>query len=580
MALAATSTAPPVPGTDRAPPWDEGASQAPLVAGGLPRLWTTLMRGRVFIALVLLLLQVFIHLQAGSGLVPVLLCTLYLAVTTATLLWTAATPQTETAAAPRWLLVLATDLAVFALLQWQQQGGINFTPLLVLPVLMGSILGPLLIALGSAAAATLVLLNDAWWSALREPSMATARFLQGGLTGTGIFLVAILANQLAVRLARAQALAATSQARMRSQTEVNELIVSGLDDGVVVVDARGEPWHLNGAAVAMLDDFGPTPSGPGWQALRLYALGCHASGQGGQTEVAWTGGDGSLQRLLARAQLTRPAPATPDDAGSGALCVVFLQDLREVEARMRTEKLAAMGRLSAAVAHEIRNPLAAITQANDLLREDAQDPMHRQLTDMIGNQAQRLARTVDDILDLTRADAGASAWRAAPLPVDAMVRSVVGDWLAQSMGAAQSDRLLRMRLAADGWLTHFDPEHLRRVLVNLLDNALRHVPGHAGALSVSTTVDAGTAVLLRVWSEGAPIDASIQRHLFEPFFSSDSRSSGLGLYICRELCERYGADIGWQRLTVEGREGNAFTVRLPASDAEHETAAPRTMTST
>ena len=82
---------------------------------------------------------------------------------------------------------------------------------------------------------------------------------------------------------------------------------------------------------------------------------------------------------------------------------MFLQDLRELEARIRTEKLAAMGRMSAAVAHEIRNPLAAITQASALLGEDLVDPAHRQLTTMVQQNAQRLARIVDDVLDVARA---------------------------------------------------------------------------------------------------------------------------------------------------------------------------------
>ena len=85
------------------------------------------------------------------------------------------------------------------------------------------------------------------------------------------------------------------------------------------------------------------------------------------------------------------------------------------------------------------------------------------------------------------------------------------------------------------------------MLVNLLDNALRYASQQPGAIRVLTDLSSAGLPRLRVWSDGAPLDQGVQRHLFEPFFSSESRSSGLGLYICRELCERHGALIGYQR---------------------------------
>jgi two-component system sensor histidine kinase PilS (NtrC family) len=109
----------------------------------------------------------------------------------------------------------------------------------------------------------------------------------------------------------------------------------------------------------------------------------------------------------------------------------------------------------------------------------------------------------------------------------------------------------------------FDPEHLRRLLVNLLDNARRYASGELGSICISTQPLGLHRVRLSVWSDSAPLDAGVRRHLFEPFFSSESRSSGLGLYICRQLCERYGAHIGYQRGLLEAREGNEFMVDMP-----------------
>jgi two-component system sensor histidine kinase PilS (NtrC family) len=236
---------------------------------------------------------------------------------------------------------------------------------------------------------------------------------------------------------------------------------------------------------------------------------------------------------------------------------MFLQDLRELEARLRTEKLASMGRMSTAVAHEIRNPLAAITQANDLLEEDLQLPEHRQLSALVRQNAQRLAQIVEEILDVARVQRQGDGPSAALLDLDRAVREGAGDWAAQHHSGEQ----VRVTPDARGVAVVFDGDHLRRVLVNLLDNALRYASTETGAIQVVTS--AGDAPTLTVWSDGAELEPGVERHLFEPFFSSESRSSGLGLYICRELCERHGASIGYRRgpsPSGDRRNGNAFFV--------------------
>ena len=118
-------------------------------------------------------------------------------------------------------------------------------------------------------------------------------------------------------------------------------------------------------------------------------------------------------------------------------------------------------------------------------------------------------------------------------------------------------------------------EHLRRILVNLLDNAARYASQRAGAIQVAThAVRHGPAVLM-VWSDGAAMEPAVRRHLFEPFFSSESRSSGLGLFICRELCERHGASVGYERTSREQNgqivEGNEFFVSFRRAHSGHST---------
>jgi len=142
------------------------------------------MRARVFIAAVLLALQLFIVLQGGGPAWLLWPGLLYLAATAAVLRW-ARPRSSDSVWSPRWALTLWMDLAMFALLQYFQQGNINYTPLFALPVLLAAILGPLLLALGSAAAATLLLLWDAWSISLYNPDLATTRFCKVRLPARG-----------------------------------------------------------------------------------------------------------------------------------------------------------------------------------------------------------------------------------------------------------------------------------------------------------------------------------------------------------------------------------------------------------
>lgn len=528
------------------------------------RLWRAFMRARVVIAAVLLALQVFV-VATGTGGPPwlVLVCALHLSAALAVLLWSRPIQQGRPFHL-QWILTLGVDVLVFAVLQYVQQGGINYTPLFALPVLLASILGPLILALLTAASVTLFLLGEALLSTQFLSDVSTARLLQTGLTGTGFFLVAVLANQLALRLAREEAVAQSSQTAARTQAQVNELVIASLSEGVLVVDPHGVVRNANPAARAMLmGDTAPHASKlllsalPGWVGLSNLVRETFLLGHPLESEITIAHDELTKHRLYARTRLT----TAQGDHGAG-LCVLFLEDLREVEAQVRTEKLASMGRMSAAVAHEIRNPLSAITQANALLDEEVMDAGQKRLIRMIDQNAQRLARIVDDILNVARAQPIQNEAAALVLPLDPAIRQITIEWTRQN----QAQGVLGVHLHAPTAHVAFDPEHIRRLLVNLLDNAKRHASGTPSSIRVITQLAGHGRIRLSVWSDGDPLEASVRRHLFEPFFSSESRSSGLGLYICRELCERYGAQIAYERAKLDQREGNEFYVIMPAAD--------------
>ena len=529
-------------------------------AGSFSRLWRAFMSARVTIASVLVAMQAFVYaLGSVSDRFSIAICLAYLLATAATRLWAQPTPP-STSFDAQWVSTIGVDVLVFSALNFLQSSGVNYTPLFALPVLLASVLGPISLALGTAAAVTLLLLADAWWMSLAfSAGDLPARLLQASLSGSGFFVVALLANQLALRLAREELVAKTSQSVARTQRRVNELVVETLNDGVLVIDSSGIVRSANPASRRLLSHGSPMPVAPfalnaraGWSPLAEVMGMTFMLNVPQESELSLHFPARDVRRLRVRTRL-----AVSQDDARESLCVMFLQDLREMEARVRTEKMAAMGRMSAAVAHEIRNPLAAISQANALLEEDLNDKAHRQLTGMVRQNAERLAKIVDDILNIARVQVTGPNELAPELMLDDAVCRIASEWSRQ---CACGDALV-IAPGASRAAVPFDREHLRRVMVNLLDNAFRYASQKPASIEVATRMVAGQA-RLSVWSDGLPLEQSVQAHLFEPFFSSESRSSGLGLYICRELCERYGAVIGYQRAVRGTIDGNEFYLTL------------------
>ena len=547
-------------------PEDDGATtQDP---GEFVRLWRGFMTARVTLGLMLLLLHGTLYVlgQSLDGLL-VLVCGVYLVATLTTRLFSRPRRLGQTFD-PQAVSTIGVDVTAFAVLQFfQGYAGINYTPLLALPVLQASVLGSLPLAMGTAAGVSLLLLAQAVMLSLRLATDPTPLFAQAALTGAGYFVIAFLSTQISARLVSEEQRSRRNHLAVRVQRQVNELVIESLTDGILVVDGQGTVWAANPAACKLL---GPeqfitrTPfdldGEPAWRDLGRLNASSFSANQAQRASIVFNHAGAGPQRVHVRTRMT-----TTDGGSSEPLCVMFLQDQREMEARMRTEKLASMGRMSTAVAHEIRNPLAAIVQANALLDEEIHEPRLKRLIQMVQQNALRLEGIVEEVLNISRVHGGGDGLAQSSVLVNGVVERICRDWVQHTGGGD----VLKTALCAGNPNVAFDGEHLRRVLINLLDNARRYASGQLQAIQVSTRPAAGGQVVLGIWSDGPPMEASVERHLFEPFFSSESRSTGLGLYICRELCEGHGASIGFERVRKTMRdvlvEGNEFLITLAPS---------------
>jgi two-component system sensor histidine kinase PilS (NtrC family) len=467
---------------------------------------------------------------------------------------------------PQWLATIGVDLTLFTALHIVGSAGssFNYVALLVLPVLMAGVLTPRVLALATAAVATLALLGTAWLATLQGGD-GTRLLTQAGLAGSGFFVITVLAGELAGRLAREELSARGSLEMARQQAQLNRLVIEEMEDGVLVVDRAGKVRAANPSARRLLAPEGTSRAAP-FQLRGVPAWGSLVRAvERAFAEAAWpeAGRDVPIQftpdshrTLRVRVRFTRKR----EPPASEEFCVLFLEDVRAVQARSRQEKLAAMGRVSAGIAHEIRNPLAAISQANALLAEDATDPAQRQLMKMVTENVERLKRIVDDVMEI----APGQMQEVGAIDASAQIAVICAEWAHAAGVEIGAAGMLHLELPEEPLGVMFDGEHLRRVLVNLLDNARRHVSDNPDAIRVrlAPSPGDGARVVLSVLSDGAPIPADVEAYLFEPFFSTRSRGAGLGLYICRELCERYGARIDYRLLPSEEPRRNDFFVDM------------------
>jgi two-component system sensor histidine kinase PilS (NtrC family) len=428
---------------------------------------------------------------------------------------------------PRFTLQLAGqiggDIAVLTVLSYASGGIQSNVGLLLLVSLAaaGMISRGRITTLFFAALASIAALLEHSYAVLNGYA-DVGQYVQVGLLCMSYFAVAWLAHTLAKYAAESQKLAQRRGRDLVSLSEANRLVMRDMQDGVLVVDGQGLIMQMNLSAERLLHK-SISQESPLSETLPILFGEYAMWKQTGSASRDILQLDGGLQARLRFVPIER-------DAAHGA--VIFLEDMQRVRAAAQQIKLAALGRLTANIAHEVRNPLSAISYATELLQEDRGDAKQQRLLQIVLDNTRRINQIVQDVMQLNRRD------RAQPevFELDVMLRAFMEEFCL----AERLEQGVMALEAVPGVDVPFDRGHLRQVLWNLCRNALRYGRRSPGSLMLTMSVTNGRAVL-DVQDDGPGIPAEHQGKLFEPFFTTAADGTGLGLYIAKELCEANGA---------------------------------------
>ena len=367
-------------------------------------------------------------------------------------------------------------------------------------------------------------------------------YFHAAMLGMGFFATAGLGHFLAKRVSESERLVAQKSVDLENLAQVNELVIQQMQDGVLVVDGNGRVRSHNERCELLI---GPPPRI--WSDLRLNDY----SPELADRVTRWRKNPDEVfnsmrSRVTGKHINTRFSPIS--QRGEAAV-VIFLQDYSQVQEQSQQIKLAALGRLTANIAHEIRNPLSAIGHATQLLQEDEHDKTETRLLQIIRDNTLRLDRLVQDVLQLNRRDRA----QRESIDTESFLSGFVEQFcLAEKIPAGS----IVLELDYHGTIC-FDRGHLHQILWNLCANGWRHGQHHDASLRICLSqAHLDNVVQIDVIDDGPGVEKALVSQLFEPFFTTFSGGTGLGLYIAREVCEANGANLDY----IEVAPGGQFRI--------------------
>ena len=443
---------------------------------------------------------------------------------------------------PRFVIQLYTqisgDILAITLLMHASGGiGSGLGMLLVVAVAGGSVIMASRMANLYAAIATIAILSEEFYSDATHAF--PANYTQAGVLGVTFFTTAILAFVLAKRLRESELLATQRGIDLANLAELNEHVIQRMQAGILVVDEQDQIRLMNRSAWMIL----------GMPSLTDNKTLTKVSPQLAEQVRLWQHktrrNDDSSESLV-----FRPLATSTDiflrftrlgaDQRSGTL--IFLEDTSVMAQQAQQMKLASLGRLTASIAHEIRNPLGAISPAGQLLAESPRlDKSDVRLTEIIQAHSTRVNTMIENVLQLSRRE------RSKPqlFELKSWLQKLLDEFIREQHVEPKD---IDLDITPPDVQIFMDPSQLHQVIWNLLQNGVRHSKEYKGnpklELRGGVTRESGSP-FLDVIDHGDGIDPVTVQQIFEPFFTTETHGTGLGLYIARELCEINQARLGY-----------------------------------
>ena len=436
------------------------------------------------------------------------------------------------------LLVFLVDIVAITLLADSSGGMTSGLPaLLVITVAASAVLiSNRKLAMLVAAISVLAILLDTAWLILRDV-LDIGSLFPAGLLGLLVFGVALMVQTIAHRLGRAEELARNRSSDLYNLQRLNEQIVQHMQTGILLVNNEGIVRVMNKSAMRLLTPERQITEQQGGQledyCVQLADQFKQWEHSGWHRATPFTVAEGG-NPLIANFQELQPRVNHES--------LVFVEDYTPVTQHAQSLKLNSLGRLTASIAHEIRNPLGAISHAAQLLQESPDlAPSDSRMADIIQHHSERVNQIVESVMQISR--------REPPKPEQLLLESWLSAFVREYLNALNRPAEVIIDCDYKELLIEFDPENLQRIFSNLLDNALRHSKQETGKETARIHIDVDSTLhqyQINMIDNGSGVAFADRAKLFEPFFTTMSEGSGMGLYLCKELCQINNADLDYR----------------------------------
>jgi len=436
--------------------------------------------------------------------------------------------------------VVALDIIWLAVLMGMSSGvGSGLDGFMLVTVTAGAIVVSNRTSLLTAALATIAVLYQELFTTLSAPYEPSG-FFQAGVLGILFFAFTLLIQNVSSRLRQNELRNLTQAAELKDLERINQQVIQRMHTGIVVVDENNAIRTANQSARRLLGQLNE-PAFSGLPQPILEALENWRRNAGrGIPAIQLSASGPSIRVSFSPVRLNDP----------NGFATIFIEDNGEIQQQAQQLKLSELGRLSASIAHEIRNPLAAISHAAQLLQESKNlDRGDERLTAIIHNHTKRMNAVVENVLLLSR--------RQPPAP-ERIGLEVLLEAFCKEFSESEPGVTFSVRIQPAATEVRVDTRQIRQVLTNLVANAIRH----GGAATTSVRLEGGIDPLsdrpyLNVIDNGSGIPSDQEKQLFEPFHTTKPRGTGLGLYLSREICAANQA-----RLTYTRDEGGGACFRI------------------